>query len=107
VPRPAGRRAAARVDRPGGGGRRHRGRYERLWHEVTYEQEVARRRPARHRAAHPAAQRAGLRRRRGGAVHGGRRLPGTPEGGRRRLPHPPPAAPDRAWTPRRTRPGSC
>ena len=26
-------------------------RYERLWHEVTYEQEVPTRRPARHRAA--------------------------------------------------------
>ena len=37
----AGGRAAARVDRPGVGGRDIVRRYEALWHELTYEEELA------------------------------------------------------------------
>ena len=83
-------------------------RYERLWHEITYEQADRAGGPARHRGPDPPPQRAGLRRRRGGhVVHRRRALPGPAEGRRRRLPHPPAAAADRPG--RRGEPGprSC
>ena len=79
-------------------------RYERLWHEVTYEQQVAR--DARHdiegrirrlnELGFDVAEVAM-------STGGRRRLPGAPEGGRRRLPHPAAAAADRPG--RRGEPG--
>ena len=47
-------------------------RYDGLWHELTYEQQLEPGRPARHGEAHPPAQRTRLRRGRGVHGRGGR-----------------------------------
>ena len=102
---PAGRRPAARDDRPG----RDLGPGRRALHVPVAGAarlgDLRHRRAVPHRPADPAAQRPRLRRR--GAQHRDRHRrahrPARAEGGRRRPPQPPAAAPDRAR--RRGEPG--